>query len=147
MSFIEQPSRLPLPSNCVLSIQLTSKIQLLFKILYSLEAEESHSSLTNSTTRREFFSTVRGVIFGNCTSFKLHQKVHFIQLTTEPAKYWLSTSRLFLLNRHDHHCITDSKTHHVLGCCASETVHIKSKVSKRCGNCFTSFAFWHHRAH
>lgn len=68
---------------------VTSKIQLLSKFVYSVEAEDSHNSLRNSTTRREFFSTVTEVIFGNCTSFKLHQKVNFIQMTTEPAMYWL----------------------------------------------------------
>lgn len=77
------------PSNCVLSIQLPARYWLLFKFLYSMEAEDSHNSLRNSTTRRDSFFTVTEEIFGNCTSFKLHQKVHFIQMSTEPAKYWL----------------------------------------------------------
>lgn len=76
------------PSNCALSIQLPARYS--YSSSFSTPWRQKIAIIHRETPQpEEFFSTVTEVIFGNCTSFKLHQKVHFIQLTTEPAKYWL----------------------------------------------------------
>lgn len=146
MSFTEQSFRSCLPSNCVLSIQLPARYS--YSSSFSTPWRQKVAIIHWQTPQPQessfpqwqkwFLATALNNCIRKFISFSWQQNL----LSTD-----FSTSRLFLLNRHDHQYITDSKTHHVLGCCASETVHIKSTVSKRCGNCLTSLAFWHRTAH
>lgn len=135
------------PSNCVLSIQLPARYS--YSSSFSTPWRQKIAIIHWETPQPEESSFPQWQKRFLATALHLNCIRKFISFSWQQnlLSTDFSTSRLFLLNRHDYHCITDSKTHHVLGCCASETVHIKSTVNNRCGNCLTSFAFWHHTPH